>query len=290
MFISEFILYHGTRLFFYNSDLAHNSERKEALKSAEKYDHYRRSEFDRIADAAKRYGVVFADKRVLDLGCADGAITPAYLESGASHVVGVDISDAAIAKAAATNPHPDRITFLASKKAEIPLPDASVDVIVAYDVFEHVADVPGLLAECKRILAPGGKLLLGTWGWWHPFAPHLFSAMPFPWAHVLCSDATLIRAARRVYWSDWYRPTMHDLNPDGSRIESKYTETEFSRDYLNRYKIRDFERAFAASGMAWQLHQLGFSSSKARFTHRFLNTPWIREFITSYFWAVLQKQ
>ncbi len=56
-----------------------------------------------------------------------------------------------------------------------------VDVVLCYDVFEHVSRPAAVLDECYRILKPGGKMLIGTWGWYHPFAPHLWSTMPVPW-------------------------------------------------------------------------------------------------------------
>jgi SAM-dependent methyltransferase len=52
----------------------------------------------------------------------------------------------------------------------IDLPDASADGVVSFQVLEHVWDLDWYLGECRRLLRPGGWLLLSTHGNWlyHP--------------------------------------------------------------------------------------------------------------------------
>ncbi len=49
-------------------------------------------------------------------------------------------------------------------------PDGSADLVLSFQVLEHVRDVPRYLAEARRLLRPGGRLLLSTHGTWlyHP--------------------------------------------------------------------------------------------------------------------------
>ena len=53
----------------------------------------------------------------------------------------------------------------------LPLPDASVDAAVTTQVLEYVADLPGALAEMRRVLRPGGRVLILDTDWdsivWH---------------------------------------------------------------------------------------------------------------------------
>ena len=52
----------------------------------------------------------------------------------------------------------------------VPLPDCCADCVVSFQVLEHIWDIDLYLAECKRLLKPGGQLLLSTHGTWlyHP--------------------------------------------------------------------------------------------------------------------------
>lgn len=52
----------------------------------------------------------------------------------------------------------------------IPLPEASADCVVSFQVLEHVWDLGAYLGECRRLLRPGGRLVLSTHGTWlyHP--------------------------------------------------------------------------------------------------------------------------
>lgn len=286
MWASEQLLYMLARC-LYRTEVAHTGAMKKALADRDEYNRYRRGRVDRVLDAAARYGVAIAGRVVLDLGCTDGAMTVGYRERGARQVVGVDLDAAAVQRAQVQH-QGEGVSFRVCGTTTLPLPDDFFDVIICYDVFEHVAHPAEVLRECRRVLKPGGQMLIGTWGWYHPSAPHLWSTMPVPWAHVVFSEQTILRTCRRVYHAPWYVPTMHDFDEAG-RKKDKYTEDEIPRDYLNKLFIKDFERLFAASGMEFEIHPQPFGSRLARWTKVFLYTPWVREFITSYLWVVLRK-
>lgn len=267
----------------YRSSIAHDDAMKAAVRDPHAYRTYRHGEAERVLDACRRFGVTLDAARVIDLGCSTGALTVAYAEAGARTVIGVDIDPAAIAHA---QPHP-RVEYRQSDVQTLPLDSWGADVILSYDVFEHVEHPPALLDECWRVLRPGGVMLVGTWGWGHPYAPHLWSTMPVPWAHVVVSERTLFRACRRVYEADWYVPTYHELDEHGQRRPEKYQRDAVATTYLNKYSVRDFERAFTASGFDWQLHLQPFGS--APWTAPLLRLPLVREYLHGYLWAVLTK-
>ena len=187
----------------YQSELGHSSEMKDALQSENAYADFRSQQSQFVLNAAAACGIRLKGKVVVDFGCFDGAITSRYADAEATHVYGIDIDKDAIAKARQHHSR-DHITFLESDVKRMPLQDSSVDVILCYDVFEHVAHPADMLHECYRILRPGGQLLIGTWGWYHPFAPHLWSTMPVPWAHVFsqnghcCARATVSTIRRGI--------------------------------------------------------------------------------------------
>jgi SAM-dependent methyltransferase len=98
--------------------------------------------------------------RVLDLGCAAGAITD-FLSGFGCEVVGVDSEPRAIEHARSLFPD---YRFEQADVAELPFPDGSFDKAVAADLVEHLPDdtFRAMLAECRRVLVPRGTLSLYT--------------------------------------------------------------------------------------------------------------------------------
>jgi SAM-dependent methyltransferase len=97
-------------------------------------------------------GFVGQGKRVLDLGCRSGALTRHFLEGNS--VVGLDIDPAALDKAAALGIEPVR----ANVEEPLPFEDASFEVVVAGELFEHLQFPDALVGEIRRVLRPGGVL------------------------------------------------------------------------------------------------------------------------------------
>ncbi len=102
---------------------------------------------------------VAAGDRVLDLGCGDGALTDRLAGAGAQPV-GVEVAQAALDRARAR--HPGLPFELAPIDGPLPLADGAFDVVWSSEVIEHVADTARWLSEVRRVLVPGGRLLLTT--------------------------------------------------------------------------------------------------------------------------------
>lgn len=98
--------------------------------------------------------------RVLDLGTAAGSIAH-FLSTLGCETVGVDLSEAGIARARARYPG---LRFEVADAAALPFADGAFDKVVAADVTEHLDDdaFRGLLREARRVLAPGGTLSIHT--------------------------------------------------------------------------------------------------------------------------------
>jgi 2-polyprenyl-3-methyl-5-hydroxy-6-metoxy-1,4-benzoquinol methylase len=189
MWLSEQVLYLLAKRFC-RTEVAHSREMTEALSNRQSYDEYRFGQVDQILRHAEELGIDISDRTLLDLGCSDGAITVGYKQRGAERVVGVDIDAQAIERA--KKRACDGVSFRLGGVNSIPLDDETFDLVICYDVFEHVSDPAAMLDECHRVMKPRAKMLIGTWGWYHPFAPHMWAVMPVPWAHVFVSERTFL--------------------------------------------------------------------------------------------------
>ena len=103
---------------------------------------------------------VVAGKDVLDIASGEG-FGSNLLAADARSVVGVDISQEAVAHAQKKYRNP-RLRFEAGSATAIPIPDASVDVVVSFETLEHISAHEQMLAEIKRVLRPGGVLIMST--------------------------------------------------------------------------------------------------------------------------------
>jgi SAM-dependent methyltransferase len=102
---------------------------------------------------------VRAGDRALDLGCGAGEFTAVLAEAGA-HAVGVDVSEAALARARAK--HPGLDFRLVPIDGPLPFEGNWFELVWASEVIEHVADTGRWLSDVRRVLAPGGRLLMTT--------------------------------------------------------------------------------------------------------------------------------
>jgi SAM-dependent methyltransferase len=107
-------------------------------------------------------GELLSGQTVLDLGCGAGmdSLLAAQRVGPAGKVIGVDMVEEMLAKArrnaeAAGLSHTD---FRAGHADALPVPDASVDVIITNGVFNLCVDKPKVVAELFRVLRPGGRL------------------------------------------------------------------------------------------------------------------------------------
>jgi ubiquinone/menaquinone biosynthesis C-methylase UbiE len=97
--------------------------------------------------------------RALDLGCGDGAFTVVLAGAGAQ-VIGADVAQAALDRARARDPKLD--LHLIAVDGPLPFEDCTFNLVWASEVLEHVADTAHWLSEVRRVLSPGGRLLLTT--------------------------------------------------------------------------------------------------------------------------------
>jgi GT2 family glycosyltransferase/ubiquinone/menaquinone biosynthesis C-methylase UbiE len=101
-----------------------------------------------------------AGKRVLDIASGEG-YGSALLATVASEVIGVEVAEEAV-RHAAENYSTHNLRFLHGDARRIPVDDASIEIVVSFETLEHLSEHEEFLREIKRVLCPGGLLVLST--------------------------------------------------------------------------------------------------------------------------------
>jgi ubiquinone/menaquinone biosynthesis C-methylase UbiE len=194
---------------------------------------------------------------VLDLGCGNGAYTIEIARSARS-VVGVDLDDAYLRE---LQPHMDGLSHLACALAvgeRLPFADASFDCVFCIETLEHVDDERAALAEIRRVLRPGGALLLTIpnkwypfethglrilpWGQYYPFASWLPRALHARWANArIYTPGDIRRLLAETGWQhvrlDWMLPPLDMLNPAWLRPPLRALLALLDRTPLRRFGV-----------------------------------------------------
>lgn len=104
---------------------------------------------DHIKQIAERY----LDKDILDIGCGNGDYTRLFKNN---NIIGLDIQDLRYRKSI------DKFKFKKYSGRKLPFKTSSFDVVVSFDVIEHVKNEEEFLYEINRVLKPNGLVHLAT--------------------------------------------------------------------------------------------------------------------------------
>lgn len=172
---------------------------------------------------------ILRDRDVLDIGCGYGGNLLRWARSHPSSLfVGIEpfpkvVTIAAGARRAYAI---GNASFLAAAGERLPFDDDSFDLIMTYDVIEHVSDPSLVLLEIARCLRPGGTYLGVFPPYFNPLSHHLTYVTRLPWLHHMFSPQLLVDAVNHLIDDDrlklhrqptpqrgpWGRTTLPTLN------------------------------------------------------------------------------
>jgi SAM-dependent methyltransferase len=195
---------------------------------------------------------------VLHLGCESGH-GAAHLAQTAKSVDGVDVSAKAIDFARKRYSRPNLVYRKIDPDLALPFPDAVFEVVLSFQVIEHVVDVDGYLREAYRVLRPGGYLIVVTpdrrhrllpgqkpWNRWHlrEYSAKSLTAVAartIPVEEILTIGAPWPIAGlqhRRYRWPEVVRrrslDLLHSIKGRCAAVEAETCESSLSFDFDER--------------------------------------------------------
>jgi len=257
----------------YNAAADHFDDRPLAF-----WDRYGRRTIDRLSPAT--------GSSVLDVGCGSGAsaVPAAIMVGPQGRVIGIDLAERllAIARSKSAAQNLQNVEFQRADMTALGYPDASFDAVVSVFSIFFVSDMVSQVRELWRVLRPGGKLAITTWG------PRMFEpgSQAF-WLAVKESRPDLVATV-----SPWERIT----NPDALRqllsksgIEGAEITPEMRQQPL--LSTEDWWTVVLGSGYRWTVEQM---SDEERTRVRDANLKTLQErgtisIETNVIYAVAQK-
>lgn len=193
------------------------------------------------------FGQTLSNKSVLDVGCGWGGKTVYYAEKfGPSLIHGFDLPGEWQEPAesfAREKGVADRCTFSQAWAEDVPLGDNLFDVLVCEDVLEHVSDPTRVIAECKRVLKPGGLLIAKFPSFRSLTAHHLDRATRLPGLHFILPMRTL---AGGLNWLRERSPAKYGYEPFRKVVRTPYADVTSD---LNGMDFRGFSEVVRQSGL-----------------------------------------
>ncbi|MGN6475177.1 MAG: methyltransferase domain-containing protein [Mycobacteriales bacterium] len=161
-------------------------------------------------DAVRRRGLVrdalavSLGERVLDVGCGPGFYLAELIESVGPEgsLVGVDMSESMLTIAAAKTAERPNVELREGNALQLPVADGDFDAALCVQVLEYVEDATAAIAEIRRTLRPGGRVVLWDVDWatlsWHSSDPARMERMLRVWDEHLTHPSLPQTLAKRM--------------------------------------------------------------------------------------------
>lgn len=122
-------------------------------------DEVSREQVERICARYYWAGGYCYDRDVLEVACGAGQGL-GYLARQARSLVAGDITPALVERA--RHHYGGRVDIRLMDAADLPFAEQSLDVVILFEAIYYLPDAPRFVAECRRVLRPGGRVLVAT--------------------------------------------------------------------------------------------------------------------------------
>ena len=234
--------------------------------------------------------------RVLDDGCGGGGMCVSFAEEVRT-MVGIEPGDRFrdVGTRLAAEKGVNNVHFVQADGTALPFRDSWFDLVLSHSVIEHVADPLSYLKEARRVLAPGGIMLLSTAPYLSPTGSHLPKyKLPFPLPlHLIAGRRAAFAFAR---WAGAHKSHWLDVDPEGSSfvMMPKRQETK-TDDLLYRATVRNLRRHIDNAGFTVRREDLAVSqlvtrNLPARISALIPDVPVIRDIFVTNMQYVLARR
>lgn len=167
--------------------------------------------------------------RVLEVGCGTGALLRALDDDGVlDDGIGVDISSGMLAQARNRGRHRSRLRFATVDGPQLDIPDDHVDVVICFLSFRYL-DWDPVMAEIRRVLAPGGRL------WVVDMVEHPVRVRELPVLARSVLEHVRTRRARPQFAADLIALTSHPAWREMLRYNPIRAEHEYRWYFASRF-------------------------------------------------------
>ncbi len=178
--------------------------------------------------------------RILDIGTGEGQLTRVAAHiAGVEYIAGIDPTWEQIEEAGRRAPD---IDYVKAEASHIPFADGSFDTVVACLVFEHIADLPGAIAEVARVLRSNGTFLFflnhpllqtPNSGW---IDDHIIGEQYWRIGRYLVEERTVEEVEKDVYIPFIHRPLGNYLNllAENSLVLTRMEEPPPPKGFLEK--------------------------------------------------------
>jgi ubiquinone/menaquinone biosynthesis C-methylase UbiE len=218
---------------------------------------------------------------VLEIGCGLGTDAVEFAKSGARYT-GIDLTEPAV------NLTREKLKAYGlpgctrqADAEELPFPDESFDVVYSWGVIHHTPDTERCVAEIRRVLRPGGKLMLMLYhahGWWEYRIRHHWRLLSLLRFRIVASLVIKLGADKKQV--ETFR-ALYRQDPDTLRERFIAKETDGAFESANPHS-----KLYSRSGMRALLRNFEEVDLKAA---HWMELPLLRRFFGSTIYFNLQR-